>query len=177
METARRLSLLAATLTCGLTAGLLFGYACSVMPALSGSGDGVFVEVMQRINVAILNGWFLVCFVGALVLGVLAVALQLAGQRGPALVWAGLGLALYLASLAVTAVVNVPLNDALAAVPFGEPFGEPSGQPSGEPSVLAAARVAFEQRWVVANLARTVLATASFACFAWSLAAGGPGQG
>jgi uncharacterized membrane protein len=169
METARRLSLLAATLTCGLTAGLLFGYACSVMPALSGSGDGVFVEVMQRINVAILNGWFLVCFVGALVLGVLAVALQLAGQRGPALVGAGLGLALYLASLAVTAVVNVPLNDALAAVPFGEA--------SGEPSVLAAARVAFEQRWVVANLARTVLATASFACFAWSLAAGGPGQG
>lgn len=173
METARRLSLLAATLTCGLTAGLLFGYACSVMPALSGSGDGVFVEVMQRINVAILNGWFLVCFVGALVLGVLAVALQLAGQRGPALVWAGVGLALYLASLAVTAVVNVPLNDALAAVPLGEA----PGVPSGEPSVLAAARVAFEQRWVVANLARTVLATASFACFAWSLAAGGPGQG
>ncbi len=87
MEIIRRLVLVAATLTTGLTAGLLFAYACSVMPALSGADDATFVDVMQRVNVAIVNGWFLVCFVGALALGVLAAALHLGRDSRPVLVW------------------------------------------------------------------------------------------
>jgi uncharacterized membrane protein len=45
---------------------------CSVMPGLRRTDDRTFVSAMQRINVAILNGWFMLSFFGALV--VMAVA-------------------------------------------------------------------------------------------------------
>ena len=49
--------LLAATITNGWITGLFYAYSISVMPALRRADAAVFVEVMQRINTAILNGW------------------------------------------------------------------------------------------------------------------------
>jgi uncharacterized membrane protein len=46
-----------------------------------------FVDAMQRINVAIINAWFMVCFVGAPVLILLAAALHLDDDRRAALPW------------------------------------------------------------------------------------------
>ena len=59
-------SLLLAVLTVGLMAGVYAAFAFAVMPGLARTADRTFVEAMQRINVAILNGWFLVCFLGGL---------------------------------------------------------------------------------------------------------------
>ena len=161
MDLLRKLLLLAATVSCGLVAGLLLAYACSVMPALSRVDDRTLVEVMQRVNVAILNGWFLVPFVGAVVAGAGAVVLHVpASARGP-LPWAVAGLGLYVVTLAVTGLVNVPLNDALAA--------------AGDPAALAdpaAVRAAFEGRWVTWHVVRTATATGALACYAWACLVG-----
>jgi len=67
LEWVRGATLVAATITAGLMAGLLYAYACSVMIGLSRTDDRTFVDVMQRINLAIVNGWFFVTFFGALV--------------------------------------------------------------------------------------------------------------
>jgi uncharacterized membrane protein len=161
MDLLRKLLLLAAAVSSGLVAGLLFGYACSVMPALGRVDDRTFVEVMQRVNVAILNGWFLLPFVAAPVLGVVAVLTHLPAAARGALPWATAGLALYLVTLAVTGLVNVPLNDALAAA------GEPAGLADA-----AAVRAAFESRWVAWNVVRTATAAGALGCFGWALASG-----
>ena len=163
MEILRRFALVAATLSTGLVAGLLFGYACSVMPALSRADDRTMVDVMQRVNVAIINGWFLLCFVGALGFGLLAVGLHLRASRA-VLIWAVAAVALYVVALAVTAIVNIPLNDALAAA------GDPNAAAgSGGIGDLHAVRNRFEGRWVTWNVVRTVAAAGSLGCWALAL--------
>lgn len=143
----------AAVLTTGLMAGLFAAFAYAVMPGLARAGDAAFVESMQRINVAILNGWFGGCFAGALVFSVLAAVLHLDADRRPALPWIAAGAGLYLLVLVVTFAVSVPLNDRLAAA-------------TGDP---AAARAAFETAWVRWNVLRTVLSAAAFGCLTWAL--------
>src|SRR3954467_2472334 len=126
-------TLIGATITKGLMAGLFAAYSYAVMPGLAGAGDRTFVEAMQQTNAAILNGWFGLCFGGAVVFAAAAVLLHL-GR--PGLPWIVAGLVLYGAVLVVTFRVNVPLNDALAAA---------------GPD-LAAARAMFEGTWVRWNV-------------------------
>ncbi|WP_305784771.1 anthrone oxygenase family protein [Symbioplanes lichenis] len=156
MEALRLAALLAATITTGLMAGLFYAYSISVMPALRHTGAATLVEVMQRINRAILNPWFVLAFAGALVTGLAAAVLTL--LDGNPAVWtpAVAALLLYAAQLAITATVNIPLNNALDAA---------------GPHTPDETRAAFETRWVRWNTARTWLTTASFAGWAWSLLA------
>jgi uncharacterized membrane protein len=158
MEVLQGLALVAATITTGLVAGLLFAYAVSVMPALRLVDDRTFVEVMQRINVAIINGWFLTCFVGALVFTVLAGLLHLGADSRSALPWIVAAFVLYVAALVITGRLNVPLNNALVA--------------AGTDHIadVAAVRERFEAPWVRWNIARTVAATGALGCLAWALA-------
>jgi uncharacterized membrane protein len=147
-------TLVAAAVTTGLMAGLFAAFSYAVMPGLGKAGDAAFVEGMQKINVAILNGWFGVCFGGAVLFSVLAAVLHLGADRRPALPWIVAGLAFYLLTLVVTAAVNVPLNDKLAAAGTLDPH---------------AAREAFEAVWVRWNIVRSVLCTLGFGCLAWAL--------
>jgi uncharacterized membrane protein len=120
----------------GLLAGLFFAYAVSVMPALRQMDDATFVAVMNRINVVIVNPVFLVVFLGAPAV----CAALLIWDRGA---WAVAGAVLAVATLLVTAVFNIPLNNALAD---------------------GAARAAFEDPWVRWNAVRTVTSVACFVC-------------
>jgi uncharacterized membrane protein len=147
--------LLAATLATGLMAGLFFAYSISVLPALHGAEAAVLVDVMQRINKAILNGWFFLAFAGAALLGIAAsIASAIGGARIELLVPVLAGAVLYLAQIVVTARINIPLNNALDAAGSSDP---------------AAARAAFEQRWVRWNHIRTWLCTASLGSYCWAL--------
>ncbi|MDT5042759.1 MAG: hypothetical protein QOE51_3744 [Actinoplanes sp.] len=149
------LLLLATTLVTGLVAGLFYAYSISVLPALRGADAAVFVEVMQRVNTAILNGWFFLGFLGAAALGAASVIVGLITEARSAEFWPVLlGALLYLAQLAVTARVNVPLNNALDAAGSTDP---------------AAARAAFEARWVRWNHVRTWLCTAALGSYCWAL--------
>ncbi|MFI8849273.1 anthrone oxygenase family protein [Streptomyces sp. 891-h] len=157
----RGLVLLATTLTTGLMAGLYFAFSVAVMPGLGRSDNRTFVEAMQRINVAILNGWFGLAFGGALVLGGIAAALHWRGEGRPALPWIIAGVVLYAVSLAITMGLNVPLNDKLAA----------AGKP-GAIRDLAAVRDDFEAAWVRWNVIRTLVTTAALGCLAWAMRVG-----
>ncbi|MGV9267963.1 anthrone oxygenase family protein [Kitasatospora sp. NPDC003701] len=166
MELARVIALVAATITTGLSAGLFYAYACSVMPGLRGTEDRTFIDVMQRINVAILNGWFLFGFVGALLCTGVAVALHLPSDGQHVLPAVVAALVCYTAALVVTRKINIPLNDALAAA------GEPGRIPDP-----AAVRGRFEARWVRWNVARALLCTAALGCLCWALVLHGDATG
>jgi uncharacterized membrane protein len=157
----RSLILLAATLTTGVMAGLYFAFSVAVMPGLGKSDDRTFVEAVQRINVAILNGWFSLAFGGALVLGGAAVALHWRGEGRPALPWIIAGVVLYAASLVITMGFSVPLNDKLAAA------GDPDRIRD-----LAAVREQFESAWLRWNVARVLTCTAALGCLSWALRLG-----
>ena len=156
--TLRDLVLLGATLTTGLMAGLYFAFSVAVMPALSRASDRTFVETMQRVNVAILNGWFSLAFVGALLLGGAAVVLHWRGPERAALPWIIAGVVLYAASLFITMAFNVPLNDKLAQA------GDPARIRD-----LAAVRAQFESTWVHWTVARTLTSAAALGCLAWAM--------
>ncbi|RKE18890.1 putative membrane protein [Streptomyces sp. TLI_171] len=162
MAVLRTVTLIGAVLTTGLGAGLFYSYACSVMPGLAKVDDRAFVDTMQRINVAILNGWFMLSFVGALVLIAAAGILQWRGGDRTVLLWIGAAAVLHLTVFVVTAAVNVPLNDKLAAAGAPDRLTDP-----------AAVRAAFEDVWVRWNLVRAVTATAAFGCLTWALALAG----
>ncbi|MDS1272459.1 DUF1772 domain-containing protein [Lipingzhangella sp. LS1_29] len=157
METARVITLFVSTVTTGLIAGLFYAYSCSVMIALRRVEDRVFVEVMNRINVAILNVWFVSCFVGGLVATAAVVALQAAGAQRPLLPVVS-ALVLYIAMIMITRGRNIPLNNELAATQASDP-----------PAELARARQRFEGPWVRWNLVRTLLSIAAFCCMVGAL--------
>lgn len=151
-------TLIAATLTSGLTAGLFFSFTNAVMPGLKHSSDRAYVEVMQNINKDILNPWFMTCFMGGLAFAATAVVVHWRADDHSALPWIIAGFAFFLAMFIITSAVNVPLNDDL----------KNAGDPA-KIADLAAVRNAFEDKWVLWNTIRTVANVASFGCFAWAL--------
>lgn len=159
LDMLRSATLVAATLTTGLFAGLFYTFAVSVMLGLRQVDDRTFVDAMQQINVATENGWFFASFLGAPLLAALATALHLSPGNRHALPWIVTGFALAVAAVIITVAVNVPLNDALVAA------GEP-----GQIADLAAVRSNFEAAWVRWNVARVVTSTAAFGCLIWAVA-------
>lgn len=156
LELARAPSVLLAAIASGLQAGLYYGVSCGVLPGLDRGEARTYVAAMQQINVAIVNPWFLASFLGAPALAAVAAVLHL-GTGGPVLVVAVLGLVFALATLVITATINVPLNTALAA--------------AGDPDRIAdlvAVREAFRIRWVSWNAARAVTSTLALASLGWA---------
>jgi uncharacterized membrane protein len=159
MTTWATVSLVLATVTVGMMAGIMAAFALSVMRGLARTSDATFVEAMRRINVEIVNPWFLFCFLGGAVFTLLALFFTVRGYPADAperdaIGWIIAGFVLYGLSLGVTVLVNMPLNAALAAA---------------DPTDPTAARRPFEKRWVQFNVIRTVTAVASFVCLAWAL--------
>jgi uncharacterized membrane protein len=152
-------TLVAATMTVGLMAGVFGLYAHAIMPGLGKTDDRTFVDAFQSIDDAIINPLFLPTLVGALVLTGLAAVLHLRGDGGAVLPWIVAALVLYLAVFVITVGVHVPLNDDLKAA------GDPDGIAD-----LAAVRERFdEDRWVRWNIVRAVASTSAFGCLAWAL--------
>ena len=148
-------ALIAATIATGLLAGVFYGFACSVMIALRRVDDRTFVEVMQRINAAIQNGWFMLSFLGSLVFTVLAGVLGFGGATLTPIV---IALVLNVAGLVVTFGVNIPLNIQLDRAGRPERLADPS-----------LARQRFEGKWARWNVIRALLATGAFGFLCWAL--------
>ncbi|WP_043647097.1 anthrone oxygenase family protein [Nocardia thailandica] len=158
----RMAALVAAVLSTGLIAGVFYAYAMSVMPALARTEDRTLVEVMQKINVVIINPWFMLGFLGTVGFGLLAVVLHLGREQRPVLVWLGIALALNVIAFGVTAACNVPLNDMLAGAGDQGALADPAGL-----------RADFEASWVRWNVVRAVLHTAAFLVLCGALFAAG----
>jgi uncharacterized membrane protein len=157
MNALRTVSLLGATLTMGLVAGVFALYAHTIMPGLKSTDDRTFVAAFQSIDRAIINPWFMAGgFVGALLFTILAAVANLGEDALP---WIVAALVLYLIAFVITIAVNVPLNDAIKAA------GDPDRIRD-----LAAVRERFhETRWAAWNLVRVATSTAAFGCLAWAL--------
>lgn len=150
-ETLQRVTLIAATVLTGLFAGLFSTFSYAVMPGLRRTDDATFVRAMQQVNVAILNPVFGVVFAGSVIVSLAAVVVTF--RDSAARPWAIGALVLVLATIVVTAAVNVPLNDKLA-------------DGTGTPATL---RAAFENSWVAWNIVRSVLSLAGFVSSAIAL--------
>jgi uncharacterized membrane protein len=153
-------TLVAATMTVGLMAGVFGLYAQAIMPGLGETDDRTFVDAFQAIDEAIVNPLFLATLVGALVLTGLAAVLHRGEDGRSTLPWIVAALVLYLAAFVITVAVNVPLNDDINAA------GDPD-----RIADLAAVRERFdEDRWVRWNIVRAVACTTAFGCLVWALA-------
>ncbi|MFF4393784.1 MULTISPECIES: anthrone oxygenase family protein [unclassified Streptomyces] len=162
METARTLILIAATITAGLISGLFYAFTVAVMPGLARSTDRTTVETMQNINKAILNGWFMLAYLGAPLFITTTLVLHATdpGTRNavPPLAAA---LATCLAAMIITARINIPLNNAL------EEAGPP--EQHTDPTTTHTTRTTYETPWNNANTWRTVLTTLTLALLAYTL--------
>jgi uncharacterized membrane protein len=156
MSALRVTALIAATMTTGLMAGVFGLYQHTVMTGLARTDDRTFVGAFQALDRAIVNPWFMVSFLGALVFTAVSAFLNRDGRILP---WVLAALILYIVVFAVTMAVNVPLNDALKA----------AGAPD-RITDLAATREAFDEaRWTAWNLVRTLATTVAFGCLCWAL--------
>ncbi|MFG1925517.1 DUF1772 domain-containing protein [Cryptosporangium sp. NPDC048952] len=154
----RNITLIAATTASGLAAGLFYTFSIAVMPGLRQADDRTFVDAMQRINVAILNGWFALSFGGALLLTVLAAVVEWRAGAHSTAFRIALAVALYVATLLITFAINVPLNNQLN-----------NAGDLARITDFATVRSAFETSWVRWNAVRAVLSTASFITLVYAL--------
>jgi uncharacterized membrane protein len=156
MTLLRTTTLMGATLTMGLVAGVFLLFAHTIMPGLRKTGDRTFVAAFQQIDRAIINPWFMItAFGGALVLTLVA---GIANRGTPALPWIAAAFGLYLVAVAITVTVNVPLNDTIKA--------------AGDPARIDVAQVRAqfnEARWAAWNLVRVATSGVAFGLLAWAL--------
>jgi uncharacterized membrane protein len=138
----------AAVVLTGLVAGLFAAFDYCVMPGLRRVADDAFVATMRGINVAIINPVFGVVFGGALVAAGAAVAVS--WSEPTARWWATAGFVLYVGTLAITGLRNVPLNEALEDGPLSS---------TADASAL---RAEFERSWTRWNLTRTATSCGAF---------------
>jgi uncharacterized membrane protein len=150
------ITLICATVTMGLAAGVFGLYAHTIMPGLRSTGDHTFVDAFQHLDRAIINPWFMAtAFLGALVF---TAAAAVTNRGTAAMSWIIAAFVLYLVAVVVTVAVHVPLNDAIKAA------GEP-----GHIDVALVRKRFRESRWAAWNLVRVATTTPAFGLLAWAL--------
>lgn len=150
------ITLIGATVTMGLAAGVFLLYAHTIMPGLRSTDDRTFVAAFQHLDRAIVNPWFMAtAFLGAPVCTVAAV---LANRGTPAMSWIIAALVLYLVAVVITVAIHVPLNDAIKAA------GDP-----GHIDVALVRQRFHESRWAAWNLVRVATVTPAFGLLVWAL--------
>ncbi|MFF2662688.1 anthrone oxygenase family protein [Kitasatospora sp. NPDC058032] len=167
----RVFALVAATVTTGVTSGLFYTYA-SLTPGLRTADSLTVVQVMQRLNVAVLNGWYLLGFVGALVFTGASVLLHLPSDARQALPASVGALVCYTGSLVATRVVNLPLSQALADADRSGGAGRQEREDREDREDRAWHTESFDRcgarrmRWTAA---RALLSTAALGFLCWAL--------
>jgi uncharacterized membrane protein len=157
MDAVQGISLLAATITVGLMAGVFALYSLAIMPGLRRTDDRTFIGAFQQIDTAIVNPLFLSIFIGALLLTGLAALLHLG--EGSVLPWVLAAFVLYLYVFVSTVRVNVPLNTYIKG------RGDPD-----RIADLAEVRQRFdESKWIRWNHARAIATTVALGCLCWAL--------
>lgn len=147
-----RTLMLISLLLSGAIFGFFYAWVCSTMWGLDSIDPRIAIQAMQAMNGSVRNAVFAPAFFATPVfLGVTAWVLWRQNYRKSAACFA-LGGGLYLCfGLVLTMVVNVPMNEALAAIEV--------------PSDIEAARRIWDDyspRWQFWNQTRTVLSGVSF---------------
>ena len=155
----KRLLLPAATVTVGMTTGVMYCYQTAVMPGIGRLTDGEFITAFQAMDREIVDPVFIgPVFLGG---GALLVAATIAHRDEPRRFrWLATASALYLVGVvAVTMVGNVPKNDKLAEFQVA----------SSTIRQAAAARQEFEGSWNRLHIVRTLASIASLGALAMAM--------
>jgi uncharacterized membrane protein len=156
---------LCSALGCGMIAGVFFAFSSFVMKGLSRLPAAEGIAAMQAINIAAVTPLFMFALFGTAAACVLLAVLSLSNWHKPGAACLLIGSLLYLTgSILVTAVFNVPRNNALAAT---------------EPAGVDALRLwtAYVSSWTAWNHVRALasLAAAGFLIIALWLSRAGIG--
>ncbi|MCC5574854.1 DUF1772 domain-containing protein [Microtetraspora sp. AC03309] len=152
-----------ALLLTGAIAGLFYGYSVSVMPAFDGIAAEQAVAAMRSVNEKILNGRFFASFLGTPLASAVTGGLLLAlGETTAAVLFFAAAATYVLGAFFPTAVVNVPMNRALAAATV-----------PADPAEAARLWAEFSGRWTRWNTIRAVFCLVSLllvglAVFLWA---------
>jgi uncharacterized membrane protein len=148
---------LIAALGSGLVAGIFFAFSTFVMTALGRLPPAHGIEAMQSINVAVINPWFMAAFFGTAVVCIVLIVGGLLHASASSAILLLAGGALYLLGcILVTIALNVPLNNALAAV-------KPESAPAAE------LWTRYLRDWTFWNHVRTTASLAAAAAFILAL--------
>ncbi len=108
-----------ATIACALVAGVFQAFSEFVMVSLDHSMRAGGIESMQIINREVFTTIFMVMLIGMSLVAPIMAGIALLKLRGPARTHILLGSAAYVVGVfAVTLLGNVPMNNALARLPF-----------------------------------------------------------
>lgn len=138
--------LLSTIISLALMAGLFYSFSISVMPGLGRTSDRTFMEAMQAINRAIINPYFMIAFIGSIILVIMSSILKF--RQGVDLQFYLIATASFIflaGTIGVTFFGNVPLNNVLDSIKLNDLTVDD----------LKLARNAFENRWNSLNLVRT----------------------
>jgi uncharacterized membrane protein len=150
------LTLLAA-LGSGLIGGVFFAFSNFVMAGLARIAPPQGIAAMQSINVTVLNPGFLGAFTGTALLSAVLVVAGLFDLDETDAILRIIGGALYLiGTLGVTGALNIPRNEALAAI-------DPNSAEGAETWKR------YLSEWTMWNTVRTIAAVAAAAVFMGSL--------
>jgi uncharacterized membrane protein len=101
----------------GLVSGAFYAFSSFIMKGLGEVPAPQGITAMQSINVTAVQAPFMLGFMGAVLLSVAAVVVAIVRWGQPGSIWLVVGAVLYVVGcFGVTMVLNVPLNNALAAV-------------------------------------------------------------
>ena len=143
----------------GAMFGFFFAWVCSTMWGLDAADPNVAIAAMQAMNASVRNWAFAPAFFGTPVLLIFAaLAVWRVRERRAATCFAAAGLTYVLGAMVPTMTVNVPLNEALAAVetPLDITEAQDIWRNYSEP-------------WQFWNIVRTVLAGFVLALAGWGL--------
>lgn len=137
----------AALLATGAIFGFFYAWVCSTMWGLDAADPRVAIPAMQAMNASVRNAvFFPAFFLTPVLLGLAAVLMGRTGRGTSARLLGAAGGLYLVGGLVLTSLVNVPMNEALAAVPV--------------PALEADARAVwagYSGRWQVWNTVRTVV--------------------
>jgi uncharacterized membrane protein len=144
---------------CGLLGGLYFAFSTFIMTALGRIDQAAGIAAMNAINATIMRSLFMPLFLGTSLASLVLAGRSLVhlGEPGALVMLAG-GVLYVVGMFAVTMVLNVPLNNALAAV-----------EPASAESAQVWAR--YLKDWVFWNHVRTIASIAACALFIGAIAA------
>jgi uncharacterized membrane protein len=143
---------------CGLLGGLYFAFSTFIMTALGRIGQAPGIMAMNAINTVIVQSLFMPLFLGTTLTSLLlAIAAMFRWDEPGAAAMVASGVLYVVGMFVCTAIFNVPLNNALAAV-------DPA---SAEAATLWAR---YQNDWTLWNHVRTISSTAACALFIWAIA-------
>ena len=111
-------------LGCGIVGGFFYAFSVCVMRALGDLPPAHGIAAMQRINVVVINPWFMTAFLGSAVVCIAVAVSALLRDTGSAALAVGAALLYVLGSFVETMVFNVPRNNALMRADPKSPEGE-----------------------------------------------------